>query len=251
MAVASAAAATHHLLHLHLLHLLPHGWVHVHAAVHGHLGLHHGEVLLHALEVLRHHLRAHAVVVAAAATAHAHAARGVVLAELVALGCFFFLAEIAARLGSLDLNGLSVNLEGNVDAGVDAGFGLEGDEAETTGATGVLVHHESGIDDAAELGKVVAEFLVSGVLADAADEDLGCLFLFVARNGSLGVNLDVLVGKQVRRREGAYNLAVEEVLFDHDNVDRLCIFKCEKAKSSGSTSVAVAHHGAFHHFAKL
>ena len=193
MAVASAAAAaatTHHLLHLHLLHLLPHGWVHVHAAVHGHLGLHHGKVLLHALEVLRHHLRAHAVVVAAAA-AHAHAARRVVLAELVALGCFFFLAEITARLGSLDLNGLSVNLEGDVDAGVDAGFGLECDEAETAGATSVLVHHEGGVDDAAELGKVVAEFLVGGVLADASHKDLGSLFLFVARNGSLGVNLDV------------------------------------------------------------
>ena len=49
----------------------------------------------------------------------------------------------------------------------------------------------------------------------------------------------------------AHNLAIEVVLLDHDNVDRLGILEGEKAEASRPTGGAVPHDGAFHHLAKL
>jgi hypothetical protein len=86
LGIGTTASSTHHLL-LHLLHLhhvLPHGWVHRHSSAHCHLRLHHGKVLLHALEVLGHDLRCHAIV------AHLLAHR-TALTRLVS-----FLSELAA-----------------------------------------------------------------------------------------------------------------------------------------------------------
>ncbi len=184
--VALAAASAHHVLHLlHLHHVLPHGGVHVHAAVHGHLRLHHLEVLLHALEVLSHDLGCHTTV------AHllAHALALFILFEFATLGSFFFLAQVATRLGALDLDWLAVNLERNVYAGVDAGLVFKGNETKASWTSRVLVHHQRSIDNAAELGKEVAEFLVGRVLADSANKDLARLFLFIAWDSSLGINL--------------------------------------------------------------
>jgi hypothetical protein len=272
-----ATLAGHLLLHLlHLLHVqhLAHGGVHV--AVHHHLLLEHGHGLLHALEVLRHDLRRHAggAGAHAAATAHtagaAHALAVVhaagpahalpLAAKLPAAGPapargVLLVAEIAARLGLLDLDRLAVDFEVGREAGVAAGLALERDEAEAARAARVLVHHEGGVDDAPELGKVLAELVVGRLLADAADEDLGCLFLLVAGDGALGVDLEGvgwwLVDVGLSRIKGAHNLAVEVVLLDHDDVDRLRVLEGEEAEAARATGGAVAHNSAFHHFAKL
>lgn len=184
--VALATASAHHVLHLlHLHHVLPHGGVHVHAAVHSHLRLHHLEVLLHALEVLSHDLGCHATV------AHllAHALALVILLEFVTLGGFLLLAQVATRLSALDFDWLAVDLERDVYAGVDAGLVFKGDETKTSWASRVLVHHQRSIDNTTELGKEVAEFLVCRVLADSANKDFARFFLFIAWDSSLGINL--------------------------------------------------------------
>jgi hypothetical protein len=201
----------HHLLHLlHLLHIhhLRHGRVHI--PVHHHLLLEHGHGLLHALDILRHDLARHARRARPHAAAHAHSrhlpaiihptptptptstAHTLPLTPKLApaAGGILVIAEVAPRLGFLDLDRLAVDLEVGGEAGLDAGLALEGHEAESTRAARVLVHHERGVDDAAELRKVLAELVVGGFLADAADEDLGRLLLLVAGDGALGVDLD-------------------------------------------------------------
>jgi hypothetical protein len=198
---------SHHLLHLLHLHHLHHGRVHVHSTpVHSHLLLHHGKVLLHALPVLGHDLRRHAA--RGTSTAHtAHATRPVVhalsssaaapipvslpaeLATSPARSSLFLLSHVAARLSLLDLNRLPVDLEVGCQTGLDARVALERHEAETTRTTRVLVHHQGGVDDAAEAGKVLAELVICGLLADTTNENLASLFLLVAGNGALGINL--------------------------------------------------------------
>lgn len=230
----SAAASTHHLLHLlHLHHVLPHGWVHVHATVHGHLSLHHGKVLLHSLEVLRHNLRRHAAV--AHLLAHALVAGLVVLLELVALGSFFLFAEIATGLRPLHLNGFAVYLEGYIDTCLDAGLAFECHETKTSGTPRVLVHHERGVNNSAKLGKIVAEFLIRRLLADTPNKYFARLFLFISWNGSLGINLGsfpslagirVTIQEEVAVQAKTYNLAVQKVLLNHDNIHCFGILEC-------------------------
>lgn len=189
LGVVATSSAAHHLLHLlHLHHLLPHGWVHVHVPVHGHLRLHHSEVLLHALEILRHDLGRHAAVIAHL-LAHGALAGLVLLFELVPLGSLLLLAEIASGLCSLHLDGLAVDLERDINASLDAGLAFKSHEPEPSWPARVLVHHERCVDNSPELSKVVPEFLVRRFLTNAADKNFARLFLFISGNGSLGVNL--------------------------------------------------------------
>jgi len=231
---ATASSASHHLL-LHLLHLhhvLPHGWVHGHSSTHGHLRLHHGEVLLHSLEVLGHDLGCHAIV--AHLLTHGTLARLVaVLSELATSRSFLFLPEVAPGLSFLDFDWLSVDLQWHVNAGIDTCFVFECDKAEPSWTASIFIHHESRIHDAAELSKVLLEFLVGGFLANTTNKDLACLFLFVSRNSSLGIDLyDISLAEEKTDQAFTYNLAVEEVLLDHDYVDCLGILESKKAESS-------------------
>jgi hypothetical protein len=54
-----------------------------------------------------------------------------------------------------------------------------------------------------------------------------------------------------RGRTKSYNLAVQEVLLDHDNVDRLGIFERQKSKASRTSGAAVAHDGTLDNLTKL
>jgi hypothetical protein len=188
-----------HLLHLHLLHLLHHGRVHgahIHIPpTHGHLLLHHGKVLLHALPILRHHLRRHTTrhtllstttLLLAGVSALIHIAEVLAAAAAAAV----FVAEVTAGLGFLDFDGFAEDFERAGEGVFDGGFAVEGYEAETTGAAGVFVDHECCVDDAPELCEELLEVLFCGFLADAANEDLACLFLFIAGNGALGIDLE-------------------------------------------------------------
>lgn len=69
----------------------------------------------------------------------------------------------------------------------------ECDKAETSGTAGVFVHHQSGINHWTELGKEPLKLFLGSILTDAAHENLGCPFLFLSRDGSLGINLDAVV----------------------------------------------------------
>lgn len=257
---AAAAALSHLVCHLHLHHLLHHGWIHTarhhahaHAPVHGHLLLHHGHVLLHPLHVLRHYLRRHATL--RHLIRHRVLRAGLLLwalSELATPRGLFFLTHVATGLSLLDLNGLAVNLQGNAEAVVHASLALERDEAEAPGSSSVLVHHQGGIDDATELGEVVLEFGFCRVLADTADKDLAGLFLFVARNCPLGINLSsILACFSGVRSEVAYNLPIQEVLLDHNNVHCLGVLEGEEAETSRSAGRAISHDSAFRHLTKL
>jgi hypothetical protein len=83
-----------------------------------------------------------------------------------------------------------MDLQARSQAGIDASLTLKRDKAKATRTASILVHHERGIDDTAKLGKVLAELVVGGFLADAADKDLGRLFLLIAGDGAFGVDLD-------------------------------------------------------------
>jgi hypothetical protein len=48
-----------------------------------------------------------------------------------------------------------------------------------------------------------------------------------------------------------YNLAIQEVLLDHDNVDAFGVLESEETKAARSTSCAITHNGTFCHFSKL
>ncbi len=48
-----------------------------------------------------------------------------------------------------------------------------------------------------------------------------------------------------------YNLAIEVVLLNHDDINCLGIFECQETKSSGAASGAVAHDCAFENLAEL
>lgn len=203
-----------HLLHLlHLCHLLHHCWVH---AAHGHtsghlvsgLLLHEGShVLLHLGPVLRHHLGSHASCKGALAVLL------VLVLVLIATGVVVVVASIISevlsatsttssppeglvvfthvppRLSLLNFNGLTKDHEITVECIVDGGFTVKSYEAKTTGAAGVLVHHESGVDDSSELHEIFFEVGFSRILANTSDEDFTGPFLFIAWNRSLGINL--------------------------------------------------------------
>lgn len=189
----AAATASHHLLHLlHLHHVLPHGWVHGHIAAHGHLRLHHGKVLLHALEVLSHDLRCHAVVSHLLShTSPSSLAGLVVFSELAASLRLFFLSKIAPRLSSLDFDRLAMDFQRNVNACFDSSLALESDEAKASWPAGILVHHKCCVDNSAKLGKVILELLVCCLLTDTTNEDLAGFLLFIAGNSTLRINLCV------------------------------------------------------------
>lgn len=69
-------------------------------------------------------------------------------------------------------------------------------------------------------------------MANTTNKDLARLFLFVSRNGSLGIDLYDISLAEETDQGFTYNLAVEEVLFDHDDVDCLGILEGKKAESS-------------------
>lgn len=223
-ALLSAHLSLLHLLQgfhlLHLLHLLHHSWVHSPHASHashtshasvlhcggGHLLLHGGEVLLHLLPVLRHHLRRHAahhvlatllvlialvlvrIVEAAVVVSEVFASTAPTAPTAAALG-FFFFAHVTSRLRFFDFDGLAEDLEIACKSGIDGCFAIESNEAETPRTASVLVHHESGVDNTPELGEVLFKDMFVGVLTDTSNEDLACAFLFITRNSPLGVNL--------------------------------------------------------------
>lgn len=204
-------AATHTLHLLHLLHLLEHGRVHAthtHAgghslglalACHSHLLLHHGEVLLHALPVLCHHLRSHSTGHALlttllggtfASVVHVSIASSLSAASTTSS---VLVAQITAGLGFLHFDGLAQDLKGPGEGIVYGGLAVEGDEAEATGTASILVNHQGRIHDTAKLHKELLEVLICRLLTDTTDEDLACLFLLITWDGALGVNLGNLV----------------------------------------------------------
>lgn len=50
---------------------------------------------------------------------------------------------------------------------------------------------------------------------------------------------------------GTYDLAVEEVLLDHDDVDRLGVLERQEAEASRAARVVVPHDGALEDLAEL
>lgn len=48
-----------------------------------------------------------------------------------------------------------------------------------------------------------------------------------------------------------YDFTVEEVLFDHDNVDSLGVLEGEEPEASGATGVTITHHGALDNLSEL
>lgn len=200
-AAAWSAASTlhsHHLLHRHRVHAV--------ALLGCDVLLHLLEVLLHALPVLRHHGGRHAVVGSACRTAHSasHAliettatASIITVPKLVPptaptaelLVSALVVAHVAAWLCALDFDGLTEDLEGLAQRGVDSRVTVESNEAEAAGTAGLFVHHEGCVYNAAELLEEFGKVFFGGFLGDAADEDLGCALLFFARDGALGVDL--------------------------------------------------------------
>jgi hypothetical protein len=206
----AGAAAAHH-LRLHGLHG---HWVHAahgvgHAAAAALLGeglLHLLEVLLHALPVLGHHGGGHGaigtllgsallVIVAASAVvvAAVTVAALVAVVELVVaaelLVAAVVVAHVASGLGALDLDGLAENLERLAKSGIDSGVAVKGDESETTRTSGLLVHHQCGIDNPTELLEELGKVFLSRFLADTTDKNLARALLLLTRNSPLRVNL--------------------------------------------------------------
>lgn len=205
---------------LHGSHLLHHGWIHpltlhhllhhrvvhhghlIHAATHvvrRHLLLHHLEVLLHLLPVRSHHGRSH--LVTATIGIRSHLLLSAILAVLVLLSLpaklttpsVVLLTHVAAWLGSLDLDWLAADSKRTLKSAVDSCLAVERDESEPTGASGLLVHHQSCIENIAKVPEEVGEFFLAGILTNATHEDLGSALLLIARNGALRVDLFTLV----------------------------------------------------------
>jgi hypothetical protein len=49
----------------------------------------------------------------------------------------------------------------------------------------------------------------------------------------------------------AYNLAIQKMFLDHDNIDRLGVLKGQEAKATGPAGAAVSHHSALDDFSEL
>lgn len=207
LGVGRAVAAGHRGAH----HLLLHGghghWIHAAHAAAGLLLdevlLHGLEVLLHALPVLGHHGRAHTAVAAlralilliiVAAAIVVVVTSIVTVVELVAstellIVPTFVVAHVASGLGALNFDRLAENLKGAFECGIDCGISVEGHETKATGSTRLLVHHESGIDNTAELLEEIGEVFLGCLLTNTADEYLACALLLFTRNSALGIDL--------------------------------------------------------------
>lgn len=203
--------ATHTLHLLHLLHLLEHGRVHTthtHAgghslglalACHSHLLLHHGEVLLHALPVLCHHLRGHSTGHALLATLLGGTFASVVHVSITSsisaasTTSSVLVTQIATGLGFLHFDGLAQDFKGSGEGIVYSGLAVEGDEAEATRTASILVNHQGRIHNTAKLHKELLEVLICCLLTDTTDKDLAGLFLLITWDGALGVNLGNIV----------------------------------------------------------
>jgi hypothetical protein len=103
----------------------------------------------------------------------------------------FFITEVATGLGLLNLNGLTQDLEWTGKGRFDGGFTVERDESKPTRTTSVLVDHQRGINNAAELHEEALEILLVGLLADTTNEDLARLFLLITGDCALGIDLDI------------------------------------------------------------
>lgn len=270
--VGIAAHATRVTLHgCHLIHLLHHGRVHV-AALLGHHLLHHGvlhavhhvhvaphvvgrghhaEVLLHTLPVGGHHCRCHgiairliscrcgliiAVEVSTAGTKLLSRAPAGTSAESSVVGVLLF-AHLSTRLGALDLNRLVQDCERTLECALDGSLAVESDKTKPTRSSSLLVHHECSIQHATKLIEEVLKICFSGFLADTADKDLGRAFLFIPRDGSFGVDLDIMVSTgPLKVKEwvsnSTYQFSVKRMLLHHHRVDHFWISKCEKAEAS-------------------
>lgn len=207
------------LLLLHCRHLLHHGRIHtltchhllhhrivlhsrhrVHATAHV-VGLHlllHLEELDHALPVLRHHRWRHAV---ATTVVLAHL---VLLTELVKLFLLTLpskfrststrlFTHVSARLRTLDFDRLAADRQRALEGSVNGSLTIERDKAKAARATGLFIHHQSRIEHIAKIAEEIGELLLAGILAHAANKDLGSAFLLVARNGTLRINLFVML----------------------------------------------------------
>jgi hypothetical protein len=202
----------HHLHHLHLLRIHTHVAHAAHAAhaahhVGGHLLLHHGEVLLHSLPVLGHHLRGHAGIVA---SHHVRILVGCILCGLVIVVAsktfvspkfsppttstkVIFFTHLTSRLSTLDLDGLAENLQRvELQALLHGRVTVERDKSEASRSAGVLVHHQRCVDDPTELCEESLEIFLGCLLADTTNEDFGGLFLLVSGDGTLGVDLGTI-----------------------------------------------------------
>jgi hypothetical protein len=272
----------------HLLHLLHHGGIHLaalegrvgallhhHHGIHAthtgathaaglclhHLGLHVLEVLLHALPILCHHRGCHAIVstssslvlLVESALVFVAVIEGSTAAATAPTTKFlvFLFTHVTARLGALNLDGLAEDGEGARERGLNRGVTIKGYEAEAPRTVRVLVHHECGVNDAAELLEEVLEVLFCCFLRNAANKDLGRALLLFARNGSLGINLGMLVMKSFGDLWKTHNFAIKEVLLDHDDVDTFGVLESEEAESTRTTGGAISHDRAFAHLAEL
>ena len=277
-----------HALHvaLHLSHLLHHCWIHAAAAatatrchhlLHHSLLLHGGHRIhtssrvashrLHLLEVVLHVLpvdcclsRCHVVasilttlVLLFSIIAAKVAATSLLAPELVmSSSSTFAVTDVAPGLSTFDFDVLVVNFVVLGKDSIHGSITVEGHKTEPTRSTGVLVHHQRSIKDSTELLKELSEFDICALLANTADENLRCPFLFVTWNGALRVDLSHNLVLVCRIRLKLTNeFAIECMLFDHDDVDCFRIFECEESEAARPTSGAITHHLAVNDFAKL
>jgi hypothetical protein len=189
------AALRHHLLHhlrIHALHAL--------ILIHGHLLLHHSEVLLHTLPVRRHHRRrhirrillitAHLILLAAVETL----VKIVLTATTPELATStppttVLLPHIATRLRALDFNRLIADRQRPLQRPINRRLTIERDKAKPTRTTGLLIHHQRRIQHIAEIPEEIRKVVLTRILTDAADEDLRRALLLVSRNRSLRIDL--------------------------------------------------------------
>ena len=106
----------------------------------------------------------------------------------------------------------------------------------------------------AELIEELLEVGFGGLLADAADEDLGSLLLFISRYGALWVDLPSLSrgGKaRVVNVFYTYKFAIEHMLLDHHRIHGLRVSERQEAEAAGSAGCAISHHRTLDDFAEL
>jgi hypothetical protein len=249
------AIRRHHTLPLCHHHLLHHRRIHArHHSRHRsllrrhvprHHRLHVAKVLLHLEPVGRHLCLAHAIRVlrrTAGRTTLELLLPTIILALLViastaALAKFastFLIMHIAARFGPLDFDLLAVDGEWLHQRPIHRVFAVKRHETKSPRATGILVHHESSVYDATELQEELLEVLFGALLTHAANENLGRPLLLLAWDGALRIDLrSSRLAFELRRSETVtYNLAIQMMLLDHDDVDSLGIFESQETETS-------------------
>jgi hypothetical protein len=99
------------------------------------------------------------------------------------------ITDVAPGLRALNFDVFVVDF---VVLGKDSVYGsvtVERDETKPTWSSCVFVHHQCSIQNSTELLKELPELDICAFLADAADENLRCSFLFFTWNGALRVDL--------------------------------------------------------------